>query len=281
MTALAAWIGIDSRAPSSAYIATDSRISWVSPGGRTPVGSWDRGRKVFASASYPDIFGFVGDVLFPSLVLGQFITALDLGLLVGEGAPLRERQSALERLVRRSIAAAPLIARDPFVILHVGRANVGLASVFETRLLKWDGVKLTTRRPPPPHHSAVLRVGSVTTRGSVQPVLDGSGASEIKIQLAKWRASKHADTSRSVFSAFCDALRTGNVLTVGGPPQLVGLRRIGTGCTLGVVFDGETSVLGIPTPNGPPGSIEYRNEVFERVDSGGMILPGAQRHSRP
>ena len=61
MTSLLAWVGVDSRHLSSIYLASDSRISWGD------VANWDFGRKLFASTKYPEIIGYVGDVLFPSL----------------------------------------------------------------------------------------------------------------------------------------------------------------------------------------------------------------------
>lgn len=66
MTAFLSWVGVDHRGPASLYLASDSRISWTD----NEVRSWDRGRKVFACSRTPDVLGYVGDVLFPSLVLG-------------------------------------------------------------------------------------------------------------------------------------------------------------------------------------------------------------------
>jgi hypothetical protein len=72
MTTLISWIGVDSRKPSSLYIASDSRLSWASSDAY-----WDRGRKVFSSKRLPHIWGYCGDVLYPSLALGQIIAAVD------------------------------------------------------------------------------------------------------------------------------------------------------------------------------------------------------------
>ena len=98
VTSLLCWVGVDSRGPTSAYIATDSRITW----GRRDV--WDLGRKTFAASRTPDIFGFSGGVLFPSLVLSQYVSALDAGL---HGGNFQNRFQALEELVRVSFAALP------------------------------------------------------------------------------------------------------------------------------------------------------------------------------
>jgi hypothetical protein len=65
MTLLVSWIGVDPHGTSSAYIAADSRVSWGD------VANFDHGRKVFAFRHSPDILGYCGDVLFPTMVLSQ------------------------------------------------------------------------------------------------------------------------------------------------------------------------------------------------------------------
>ena len=67
MTMLASWIGVDTHGATSAYIVSDSRFCW----GNNMT--YDYGKKVFASKKYPEIFGYAGDVLFPSVVLSQII----------------------------------------------------------------------------------------------------------------------------------------------------------------------------------------------------------------
>ena len=80
MTLLASWIGVDNKKngpkPCSLYIVSDSRISW--PNGN----KYDNYKKVFGMKNHPDVFGFCGDVLFPSIVLGQLIPQIDAGLLI-------------------------------------------------------------------------------------------------------------------------------------------------------------------------------------------------------
>ena len=71
MTLLAAWRGIDTHGPTSAYIVSDSRFSW------NKNEYFDYGKKVFASHTYPEILGDAGDVLFPSTVLSQIIEMID------------------------------------------------------------------------------------------------------------------------------------------------------------------------------------------------------------
>ena len=47
------------------YIASDSRITW----GNNDI--FDYCKKVFTCKQFPEIFGYCGDVLFPSIVLSQ------------------------------------------------------------------------------------------------------------------------------------------------------------------------------------------------------------------
>ena len=75
MTLLASWIGIDTHGPTSAYIVADSRISWEYKK------YFDYGKKVFASNCFPEIFGYAGDVLFPSIALSQILEMIDSKLL--------------------------------------------------------------------------------------------------------------------------------------------------------------------------------------------------------
>ena len=75
MTSFVAWVGVDARGPASIYLASDSRISWVDPD--KTFETWDYGRKLFASKKYPEIFGYFGDTLFPSQMLGQVLDLIE------------------------------------------------------------------------------------------------------------------------------------------------------------------------------------------------------------
>jgi hypothetical protein len=68
MTSLAAWVAVDSRATSSFYLVSDSRISFAH--GKPP---FDSARKLFASSRYADLFGYCGDVDFAFSVLDRVL----------------------------------------------------------------------------------------------------------------------------------------------------------------------------------------------------------------
>lgn len=160
MTTLISWVGVDQRAPASLYIAADSRITWGSE-------HWDRGAKTFASPTTPDVLGYCGDVLFPALVLPQFIACLGADLF---GSTWKHRRRALSQLVERSIAQMPRTQRRKFTIVYCSREGKGMQSRFRAgarvppttrvclaRLANAQalsphlrrGVWSTPRRPPP------------------------------------------------------------------------------------------------------------------------------------
>ena len=96
MTLMTSWIGVDTHGVASAYIAADSRVSW--PNGAV----FDHGRKVFAFRGSPDILGYCGDVLFPTMVLSQITEMADRGLLFPADATCKERFEAIkEKLVQQ------------------------------------------------------------------------------------------------------------------------------------------------------------------------------------
>jgi hypothetical protein len=75
LTSLVVWVTVDQRGPASAYIATDSRISW--PTGPTEATQWDGARKMYSTTKLAHIMGYVGDVLFPALTLPVVAAQLD------------------------------------------------------------------------------------------------------------------------------------------------------------------------------------------------------------
>ena len=124
MTSLASWIGIDSRGQSSIYIVSDSRISW------SENAVWNYGRKVFASRATPEIFGYCGDVLFPSMFLSQVVDSISIGKFDDIIDP-RARAEKLLRCARASREGFPKIGvEDSFSILYCSRSGVGMTSYF-------------------------------------------------------------------------------------------------------------------------------------------------------
>jgi hypothetical protein len=271
MTTLLSWLGVDSRAPSSVYLASDSRISFGSKR------QWDTGRKLFASKTMPEIFGYCGDVTFPIQVLGQIVEQIDNGLFFSEQKEYLNKLEKVRGVVEDSFRKLPKEYQRSFQILYVSRDNSGMASEFFAAKISLD----TQQKIVSENISLPLESGLI--------IGTGSGDASLRRWYNEWVGPPHKDpdginrTSRSVFSAFCDSLKSSDDPLSGGAPQLVGLYRIGPAKTFGVIHDEKRYFNGLPVENTTLlNGVEWRNRLFERCDGESMTLfRGAQKQPRP
>jgi len=262
MTSIVAWAGVDSRGPASVYIASDSRISW----GTTH--RWDHGRKTFASATAPYVFGYSGDVLFPSMALPIVLEQLASGVIAVNP---RSSFGEIGNQIRQLWLTYPQQEHRDFSIVMAGRTGEAMAATFAVAVMTFKAADGTweVREESMPATSSTLLV-------------EGSGSSAIRAAEQLWSESAHANTSRAVFSAFCESMRHGSDPLTGGGPQLVGLHRIGTGRTFGVIYDGRRYLSGaiVGRAGAATSTIKWFNELFERCDGERMVkLSDAQSHS--
>lgn len=265
MTTLVAWLGVDSRGPSSLYFAADSRFTWQ------PGVVWDFGRKLFASRVGPDMLGYCGDVLFASQSLGQALEMVESRLLAGAEASPAQRFDAIYLFLQRAFERFPVTARHAFTALYATRSNDGMACQFFAGSIAWnirDGWSSRTLSLP-------------TTSGLIEAY--GSGKSSVELENHRWSKSDVGGTSRAVFSAFCDHLSIGGDPGTGGAPQLVGLYRSGAAITFGTVFKNERWLSGARVPESASNpAVEWRDELFQRCDERTLLpLATAQRQPRP
>jgi len=101
MTLLVSWLAVDSRRPSTVYIAADSRISW------NESVKFGYGKKVFAFRNSPDILGYCGDVLFPLIVLSQLVELADAGSLFGDSCNCDAKFEAVREYLELSLSRYP------------------------------------------------------------------------------------------------------------------------------------------------------------------------------
>jgi hypothetical protein len=261
VTSIAAWAGVDTHGVASLYVASDSRITW------TRSQRWDQGRKVFACKSEPHIFGYWGDVLFPALALPVVVDRLDRGLLSNSGGNIHDN---VEQAIRRLWSDYPPREQRDLGLIHGCRYGEGTNCTFDLAITTYEMRTGTwaTRQIPMPTSSALLTVA-------------GSGAVAVRKAHDLWQASHAAQTSRAVFSAFCESVTSKSDPDSGGAPQLAGLYRKGPGILFGIIHEGKRYSDGAAlTASENPEAVEWRNHLFERV--GGTTkrrLPGAQRHA--
>ncbi|QBP73856.1 hypothetical protein E2K99_02000 [Herbaspirillum huttiense] len=270
MTLLVSWVGIDTHGTSSLYIASDSRLSW------DRSNSFDAGRKVFAFTRWPDVLGYCGDVLFPSLALNQIVDLADAGLLFApEFSPKQKFQAIVDKLNDLASEYPALragLAKNKLTIVH-GSRHPKENSVFFCHSISWTSEgKWRGEEKRMPVTSDVL-------------FALGTGATAFNENYLRYRNGPTKGTSRAVFHCFCDTLANSTDHTVGGPPQLVGLIRKpdSTAFTLGVIHDGKRTFLGAHVDNLRNfDKVQWRNANFELCDARKMEkLPHAQPQPDP
>jgi hypothetical protein len=267
MTTLVAFISVDSGGPTAFYLASDSRISWKT-GGR-----WDAGRKDFACQRYAHSFGYCGDVSFPSLVLSQLVELIDIGSLFAKATSAEECHDRVVTAVKSSFGLRSNAPNEDFNILHVSRQG----SSTQSRFTLWN--LAYSRR------SKILSDNNVEISAEKSGIVAalGTGAAVVHDHDKRWQATDQGSTSRAAYSAFCSALASGGDPRSGAIPQLAGIYRDGPAKSIGVIRDGTRYFCGLPVPDDIGfDSIEWRDELFQRIDGGTMqLVKGAQRHARP
>lgn len=270
MTTFVAWVGADSRGMTSMYFASDSRLSWD----KDKKNAWDCGQKVYASSVAPEIFGFTGYAVIPQSIISKACQLVDKGLRSpNDEKSIEGRADWLRILVLREAEKHPKIKDEDFTIFYGVRIGHGMPgrSSFHLNTYAWDSKlkQLAHACIPMPVCSAVLKIS-------------GTGSDALGEMKKIWDASDQGNTSRTMFSAFCDSLRNGKDPYSGGEPQLVGIYREGPAKIFGVVTENGPSFQGqLDTPLSHLAKIEWRDPLFQRVDACGNVLKKAQRHARP
>lgn len=270
MTLLVAWAAVDPRGPSSIYIASDSRIAWGSSA------TFDRGRKVFAFKNWPDILGYCGDVLFPSIALNQIVELADAGLLFSPALTGKQKFQAIVDKLNDLVVEYPQLhaglAANSLSVVHASRDG-HLKQGFSCNTITWQaGQGWSGRAAALPAKSDVL-------------FALGSASGSFEANFARYRAGLTSGTSRAVFHCFCDTLAASKNSTIGGPPQLVGIiRKPGSNAmTFGVLHAGRKTYLGAHIDNLRNfQAVQWRNSDFELCDGlTGEKLEKAQRQPDP
>ena len=257
MTAIAVWSGADSRGPASLYIAADSRITFDGI-------HWDQGRKVFASNSQPHIFGYWGRIDFPALALPLIADRIDRGFLAAGG---RDAHTEVYQAIRRLWHAYP--ASQNFNIVHGMRIGEKMTSRFSIHVMTCkDGIWSTRLLPIPGTSTLILN--------------EGSGRKDVRRAYDAWQEGQSANTSRAVFSAFCDAIAGADDSGTGGAPQLSRPVPDQARPAFGIVYDSKRYFAGAAmTSTEQTAGVEWRNTMFEITDGASKKRePGAQVHKR-
>jgi hypothetical protein len=264
MTLIISWIGVDDKKDgkeiASIYIASDSRYTWGK------VGKYDYGIKLFGSTKYPEIFGFCGDVMFPSNILGQIIPQIDNGILIHDSDDGNAKNNKIFNYIKSSFETYPkeFLGRT-FTILHGTRFEKTF-KLFKTsfdsdQILKNEEIEL-------PAFSTKVFSG-------------GSGAPEFDTNWENWRKENHNNyrTSRAAYHCLYQTLKNIKDPQTGGYSQIIGLYRNKNAKLFGIIENEKKYIYGKESSEDiNSSSIEWRNENFERMNPETLkIIEGAQR----
>lgn len=254
MTLLVSWLAVDTHGPSAAYLTSDSRISW---GDRS---NFDYGRKVFAFNNSPDIIGYCGDVLFPSIVLSQIVEMENCGLLFKKEYTSKQKFEVIKEILVQSFLKYPnevnTITSDVLQVVYISREASDNKKFF-CHLIEWSrGKGWRGQEVPLPKKSDLLLVL-------------GSGKAEFSKNYKQYQEGKNQNTSRNVFHCFTDTLFNIKDKHCGGAPQLVGIYRKPNSSAqrFGIIKNKKRYLFGAQIDKLTNfGNIEWRNDLFELCD---------------
>jgi hypothetical protein len=232
MTTLVSWATYKAGqvgAPNSIYIVSDSRVTWG-----TPKSYWDGGRKVFTCRIEPHMFGYCGDVVFPSLVLAQIVSAIDNGVLFGIKATAEEKHDVVYASVKKSFHRRRDTPDQDFSILHALRMGENTTRKFSVWQISYDSKQKEWRSKP---------LAIPTTTGIIGIL--GSGKVSVKKHIDRWIKSDVGARSSAFFSGFCDALFSAEDEHSGGVPQIGALNPGSHAQIIGFINDGAHYLHGL------------------------------------
>lgn len=287
MTSLVCWFAVDSRAITSIYVASDSRIT-----ASTGEVLSDAACKVFACRERPDIIGYCGNADRPPAVLARLASQLD-GLSVSKSAWDRAHW-----ITRELEHALPLCFDHPYSetkLVYASRDGEGFACaefrVFEISVVEGHWYLRTLEFSP------AREQGDEEHRSRDIAFAEGSGAASVRRWRDMWAQFHSWDiehrehggttrvrTSRGVFSALCTALAFGDDSRSGGAPQLAVIHQEGVAMPLGVIWKGSRFYKGTERSEAEAVALNTRwhDKLFQLCSPTTMaVLEDAACHNAP
>jgi hypothetical protein len=217
------------------------------------------------------MIGYCGDSFFPTQTLSQIIDLIDSGVFFSTGTLPEQRVELIVTALELAGNEYPAAEKRDFSILFGTRFGSGMKSEFRVYTAAFTAGKSS-------------RVSELKIPNRSQRLIAlGSGKNKLDPYILKWTTSDVGGTSRSIFSSFCDFLRSHDDSQTGGPPQLVGLFRQGPSRSFGIVWDQKLYLMGMAMPpQSASVAFDCYNELFELFDAVtlGRIV-GAQCQPRP
>lgn len=254
MTTTTAWLSVSATGTKTFYLGADSQGTSLRTGQAVSL----REKKVFNSASTPEIFALSGDLHWGSSFLRRLLIEIDRGLI---GSTLGTKGRAEEFCIL-SCASPPLVPICELEILYGVRDDANNSAGFLIYRLHHTGSTSSSWQ--------VNQVG-VRELGSDMSALvynSGLGGSANK-KRQKWISDgDQGNVARTCFWSLCDLINgiPSRSFMTGGHPQLLKLDQHGFGKVVGVKFNGVPTVYGRRT-TAPQSFADYWvDENFTQLD---------------
>ncbi|MEY1556665.1 hypothetical protein AB3Y40_13620 [Yoonia sp. R2331] len=254
MTTIAAWLSVSATGPRTFYLGADSQGISLQTGQAVSL----REKKVFDSASTPEIFTLSGDLMWGSSFLRRLLIEIDRGSV---SSSLGTRMRA-EEFCRLSCARPPLAPICELEILYGVRSNAKISADFQMYRLHHAGSASSTWQ--------VDQVGVKELGSDVSALVYSSGlGGRPNKKRQKWISEgDQGNVARICFWSLCDLIDgiPSNSFMTGGHPQLVKLDQDGCGNVVGVKFNGVPTVYGRRTTAPQSFAHHWVDENFTQLD---------------
>lgn len=266
MTLIASWVAMDDnkegKLPSSIYLASDSRITYLDSNGH-PMGNEDDKQKIFISLKRPEMFAICGDYCNCVRIIKSLIQIIDSD--DGEGWTFDAVEEKIQYLTE-------------YFNKYVHKLKCKSSILYGTKI----GLELFLFRFIFENNSVSV---SPVPLGKLSQVVsrDGSGEEDFDNSWLNFNensvAFNEADTSRGAFRCIYEAIKTSSDVFVGGKMQAAVIYRgHNAPHPIGIYYNNDCYVFGKKFIAETNSIVEYRNSEFEIVDpQTGKIAEGAQR----
>lgn len=254
MTTVTAWLSVSATGTRTFYLGADSQGTSFQTGQAVSL----REKKVFKSASTPEIFALSGDLSWGQSFLRQLLTEIDRGSV---GLSLGTKRRA-EEFCRLSCASPSLATICELEILYGVRDDSNIAARFQIYRLHHAGSASARWQ--------VDRVGvnNLGSEKSAHVYSLGRGGKANKDRQEWISGGDQGNVARTCFWSLCDLIngKPSNSFMTGGHPQLVKLDQHGCGKVVGVKFNGVATVYGRRTTDPQSFANYWVDENFTQLD---------------
>lgn len=266
MTLLVSWAAVDTHGVASVYLMADSRLSWDT------LGNFDYSRKIFSFYNSPDIIGYCGDALFPSIVLSQVVDMGNRNILFPGNIDCKDKFNIILQSIKNQFDLYPKrkeIFGKSIQFLYLTRDLN--STKFYCYFFTWSKENEWTTEiiAMPTYHSELLKV------------LGSGGREFIQNYNTRYKFGENSNTSRNIYHCFFDTIQLVKDKYCGGTPQLSRIiRKPGSPANaIGVITNDKRYFLGAELNNNliDYNNISWVNDLFEISDGNTMKkLPAAQ-----